>query len=157
MIIDCINCSKKFNVNSELIPNIGRTIQCGSCNHIWFFRKENQASTNIKKTNFEKNTNISINIDNVKKKRKLDVPLDHDNFRNNKKSLDIVEYKAKSNFTFDKFLSYIIVLIISFIGIVIILDTFKSPLYDLIPNLEFFLFSLFEILKDIKLFIKDLI
>ena len=37
MIIECINCNKKFNVNSELIPNSGRTIQCGSCNHVWFF------------------------------------------------------------------------------------------------------------------------
>ena len=37
MIISCISCGKKFNVNSELIPSNGRTIQCGSCNHIWFY------------------------------------------------------------------------------------------------------------------------
>tara|TARA_B100001093_G_C25983422_1_gene658417 strand:- start:38 stop:394 length:357 start_codon:yes stop_codon:yes gene_type:complete len=37
MIIDCIKCNKKFNVNPELIPKEGRTIQCGSCSHIWFF------------------------------------------------------------------------------------------------------------------------
>ena len=42
MIIKCINCAKKFDVNSELIPSEGRTIQCGSCNHIWFFKKEDQ-------------------------------------------------------------------------------------------------------------------
>ena len=42
MIIQCINCNKKFSVNSELIPNKGRTIQCGSCNHIWFFNKYEQ-------------------------------------------------------------------------------------------------------------------
>ena len=42
MIITCINCGKKkFDVNSELIPTEGRTIQCGSCNHIWFFKKMN--------------------------------------------------------------------------------------------------------------------
>ena len=37
MIIECINCNKVFEVNSELIPENGRTIQCGSCNHVWFF------------------------------------------------------------------------------------------------------------------------
>ena len=39
MIIECINCNKKFEVNSDLIPIEGRTIQCGLCNHIWFFKK----------------------------------------------------------------------------------------------------------------------
>ena len=42
MIIECINCSKKFKVNADLIPSEGRNIQCGSCNHIWFFKKEDQ-------------------------------------------------------------------------------------------------------------------
>ena len=47
-------------------------------------------------------------------------------------------------------------MIISFVGLIIVLDTFKTPLYQLFPKLEILLFSLFEILKDIKLFIKDL-
>ena len=42
MIIECINCAKKFDVNAELIPADGRTIQCGSCNHVWFFKINNQ-------------------------------------------------------------------------------------------------------------------
>ena len=40
MIIECINCRKKFNVDSNLIPENGRLIQCGSCNHSWYFKKE---------------------------------------------------------------------------------------------------------------------
>ena len=55
MIIECIKCNKKFEVNSDLIPQEGRTIQCGSCNHIWFYNKINQQNTNteevIKKDN----------------------------------------------------------------------------------------------------------
>ena len=43
MIIECINCSKKFDVNSDLIPDTGRTIQCGSCNHIWFYKKDDES------------------------------------------------------------------------------------------------------------------
>ena len=49
-------------------------------------------------------------------------------------------------------------MIISFIAVnILVLDTFKSIIYDLFPNLEFYLFNFFEILKDIKLFIKDLL
>ena len=40
MIINVINCKKKFEVDSSLIPNEGRLLQCGSCNHIWFFKKK---------------------------------------------------------------------------------------------------------------------
>ena len=46
MIIECINCSKKFEVNSDLIPEEGRTIQCGACNHVWFYDLKNQSSIN---------------------------------------------------------------------------------------------------------------
>ena len=40
MIIECTNCNKKFEVEPELIPEKGRSIQCGSCNHNWFYKKE---------------------------------------------------------------------------------------------------------------------
>ena len=39
MIIKCINCKKKFEVDSSLIPDSGRNIQCGSCNHAWFYKQ----------------------------------------------------------------------------------------------------------------------
>ena len=38
MIIQCVNCNKNFEVDSSLIPENGRNIQCGSCDHIWFYR-----------------------------------------------------------------------------------------------------------------------
>mgnify|MGYP003690141213 CR=1 FL=1 len=40
MIITCINCNKKFNIDSNLIPDMGRLLQCASCDHKWFFIKE---------------------------------------------------------------------------------------------------------------------
>ena len=46
MIIDCVNCSKKFEVNASLIPDNGRTIQCGSCNHVWFYKPKIEQSKN---------------------------------------------------------------------------------------------------------------
>ena len=40
MIIACNNCNKKFHIDSSLIPNKGRLLQCASCDHKWFFKKE---------------------------------------------------------------------------------------------------------------------
>ena len=40
MIITCNNCNKKFNLDSNLIPDKGRLLQCASCDHKWFFKKE---------------------------------------------------------------------------------------------------------------------
>ena len=37
MIITCPNCNKQFKIDNSLIPNEGRDLQCGSCNHIWFY------------------------------------------------------------------------------------------------------------------------
>ena len=56
MIIECIKCIKKFEVDSELIPSEGRTIQCGSCNHIWFFVKTDSSEISFSTNeNEEKN------------------------------------------------------------------------------------------------------
>jgi len=152
MIIDCINCNKKFNVNSELIPDEGRTIQCGSCNHIWFYKKiQNKSRKSQVKEEIE-----SLNI----QEKKYDFKIDENKktkIHTKKKGSEIIKYQSKSSFTFGNFLSYIVVFIISLIGLIILLDTFKSPLYVIFPNLEYFLFSFYETLKDIELFIRDLV
>jgi predicted Zn finger-like uncharacterized protein len=151
MIISCINCDKKFNVDSELIPKEGRTIQCGSCNHIWFFNKNDQNNQLLSKPIFQKIQSKNIVPKDSKITSINNLKIDRT------KNAEIIEYQPSSKFTFTKLLSYIMVLIISFVGLVIILDTFKSQFYNIFPNLEFFLFSLFETLKDIELFIRDLI
>ena len=55
-----------------------------------------------------------------------------------------------------KFLSYLVVFIISLGALIILLDTLKTPLINIFPGLEVLLFNLYETLKDIKLFIIDL-
>ena len=55
------------------------------------------------------------------------------------------------------FLNIILVLVISIIALIVLSDTFKSPINLIIPNIEFFLESLYETLKDILLFIQDLL
>ena len=152
MIIECINCNKKFEVNSDLIPSEGRNIQCGSCNHLWFFEKNNQI-------NFENIKTKEVSIPHKRKKNinlKKKIVSNNMSFDSGQKTA-LGKFEKNSDFTISKFLSYILVGIISFITFVIFLDTFKSPLYNYFPNLEFLLFNFYETIVDISLFIKDLI
>ena len=55
------------------------------------------------------------------------------------------------------FLSIILVFIISIAALVVLLDTFKSPVNLMMPNIEFVLDNLYETIRDILLFIQDLI
>ena len=75
---------------------------------------------------------------------------------NDNKKYELTKYNKKSNFTFTKFLSYLVVSIISFIALIVIIDTFEKPLYSNFPVLELIMFNLFETLTDVKLFVKDL-
>ena len=158
MIIECVNCTKKFDVDSDLIPLAGRNIQCGSCNHVWFYKKgqENQSFINELKSKDDELSSKVIQknkpkIKDIEKKRKLS-----SNQKISSQKSEIVKYEPKPSFSFGKLLSYILVVIISFIALILILDTFKIQLYNNFPRLEIFLFNLYETLKDIQLFIKDL-
>tara|TARA_B100000900_G_C20154031_1_gene543088 strand:+ start:71 stop:550 length:480 start_codon:yes stop_codon:yes gene_type:complete len=158
MIINCINCNKTFEVNSTLIPENGRTIQCGACNHIWFYKPKMNVSedeTNseiINPSSIEEKTQIKNEISQVQNRSNTN---DIDNNEiNNKK---IKKKNKKNSFSIIKVFSYILVLIISFIAIVVILDTFKSSLSNIFPDIEIFLYNLFETVKDVYLFLKNLL
>ena len=70
----------------------------------------------------------------------------------------IIEKRPKKNSSLriSKILSYLIVIIISFVAVILIIETFKSQLINIFPGLELILYNLFESIKDIVLFIKDL-
>ena len=156
MIIECINCNKVFEVNSELIPENGRTIQCGSCNHVWFYNpKISDIKKDIKK-DFKINISEKQTLNQIKQKPSKVFQEKEYSLLEDKKNYEITKYKPSDNLSFTKLLSYLVVILITFIALLIIIDTFNSYLYQLFPSLEVVIFSLFEILKDIKLFIKDL-
>ena len=158
MIIDCINCTKKFEVNASLIPDNGRTIQCGSCNHIWFYKPKIELSKNEIKTeisNPKSNDNILENKEDDHANEKL---LKTDETKNTEPSSnELINEIKKTTFSVSKFLSYFLVFLITFIALIIVLDTFKSPLSSIIPGLEIFLYNFFETLKDLYLLIKNLL
>tara|TARA_Y100000590_G_scaffold339487_1_gene387014 strand:- start:375 stop:830 length:456 start_codon:yes stop_codon:yes gene_type:complete len=150
MIITCDQCDKRFEIESNLIPQKGRLLQCSSCSHKWFYKKDEQEETAIvledqdvtkpkNKPIFNENRNVKV-FNNLESSHKI----------KRKHSYANLESKKIS------FLNVILLFIISSIGLIILLDTFKSPIGLMIPNIEFILENLYETLKDILLFIQDL-
>ena len=180
MFITCNNCNKKFDIDSKLIPDKGRLLQCANCDHKWFFKKEvikntvNPIVEDIVNDNaniFDKNNssnNDEINPSNLTKEEaevdtdELNKKIGVNNHEELKKKNDVninentpVKEKPKKQRNF-KILNIIIVAVISFVAFIIIVDTFKHPIGQVVPNIEFILYNLYESIKDILLFISDL-
>ena len=64
---------------------------------------------------------------------------------------------SKNKKIMPNFFKVFLVVIISLIAFIILLDTFKSIIITFYPNIDLILNNLYETLKDINLFIKDLI
>ena len=144
MIITCPHCEKKFEIDSNLIPEKGRMLKCGSCDQTWFFNPSLQKG--------------SQNSQDIKTNKKSEIVKDNDEITSVEEQTknETKKINKSSNFGVGKILSYLIVIIISFIGVIVILETFKTPLGNIFPGLEFMLYSLFETIKDIFLFFKNL-
>ena len=165
MIIKCDNCNKKFNLDPSLIPKKGRTIQCGSCNHTWFYNPILVSTTPelLEKNTIEQPLETKVDIKKSESINLLDQKenINKENLSFNKnlnenKKLNKNFIPNKSNLNFNKFLSYIVACVISFIALIVILETFKSQLNSILPCLELVLYNLFETTIDIYLFLKDL-
>ena len=154
MIVDCINCKKKFDVESDLIPDKGRLVQCNSCDFKWFFKKE-IINVPIKVENDETINLLDKASDSELDKDKIiqnnDVETVEENILDKKSNLK-TKYKRNYNI-----LNLFIVFIISFVALIIVIDTFKYPIGKIVPNIELLLYNLYESLKDIILFVRDLI
>ena len=181
MIITCNNCNKKFDIDSSLIPDKGRLLQCASCDHKWFFKKEVLEDTVSPIVEDIDNDNVNISVQNnlsnndeinpsnlineevdADTEEKLDEKIEVNNEEEPKNKIDVnikesttanAKPKKQKNF---KILNIFIVVIISSVAFIIILDTFKYPIGKIVPNIEFILYNLYESIKDISLFIRDL-
>ena len=162
MIIICPSCKKKFNLDINLIPSEGRDLQCGSCEHIWFYKKQEPISEPL-----QINEDIAIkekeDSDKLNGDRSKDQLIKKPVEENKKVKSELLKFKETESKTevikktqSSKLFSYLIVFIISLGALIILLDTLKTPLINIFPGLEVLLFNLYETLKDIKLFIIDL-
>ena len=151
MIITCEQCLKKFDIESSLIPKKGRLLQCSSCDHKWFYKRDISEETKVVLGHQDvKTKKIEPTI---KENNNIKIFNDSETFKKNKRKHS---YKHIENKKLN-FLNVILVFIISIIALIVLLDTFKIPISLMIPNIEFILESLYETLKDILLFIQDLL
>ena len=146
MIISCEHCNKKFEVETSLIPVNGRLLQCSACNHKWFFKPM------ITESNVSKPFKLQ-EIDVVEDKKISEIQSHEEKKQEEEQSISLNQSENKKA----NILNIILVFIISIVAFVIIIDTFKSPISILVPNIGNILNSLYETLTDVFLFIKDLI
>ena len=153
MIISCEKCNKKFELSDNLIPKTGRLLQCGSCSYQWHYIPES-------KIELVDEVNNSIEtIDHAKKsakkpiKKKIKI---HKTLINRNIYQSYLEEKDTKKKKIG-FFSFLLATIISLVSLVILLDTFKLQLSSIIPNIDFYLVSLYDTLKDIFLFFTDLL
>ena len=170
MIIECPNCNKKFNLDEKLIPENGRTLKCSSCDHIWHYKIPITKSIDDLKIPQNKNTNLDTNSSDVEK-----IDVKHDEEINDESLTDINQGVVTEEDAEDEeddikdekgneekqgklkmVLVYFIVVIISLLGLIFLLDTFKSYLSNVFPGITPLFNSFYETLLDFKLFIKDL-
>ena len=166
MIIQCENCNKKFEIQDKLIPDDGRLLECGSCAHQWHY-------TPI--TKLELTDEVQTKVDEVQVKTDevqiKDEPAEQLIVKKTKKKSKIIKkiYENDSDNEIDQtnenittkeknisFINFLLVGIISFVAIVILVDTFKNQIAYVIPNINLYINELHEILRDIFLFIADL-
>ena len=157
MIITCENCTKKFEVDADLIPDKGRLLQCMKCQHTWFFKNAISIDTD-KSVDFNSPTLMEDTSGSEKDDLIVENNLHNQELSENKnKKWSSI---TKSNLGKKKRISIInltLVFIISFIALIILTDTFKSQIGKIVPSVDFLLYNLYESIKDILLFINDLI
>ncbi len=180
MIIECPNCNKKFSIDKKLIPKNGRNLKCSSCDHIWHYKFTISKNIDDQGIPQDKNTNLDINNSEVEKKddeynteindenltdKNQESPSEKnvDNIKDEANDIENEEDEIKDEKENEEkqgkikiVLVYFIIVIISLLGLIFLLDTFKSYLISVFPTITPFLDSFYETLLDFKLFIKDL-
>ena len=177
MIIKCDNCNKSFDIDTSLIPEKGRLLQCNSCDHKWFFllvfieelvpiakiKDKAIEPTVYKKDVRREEMETPKTMDLLERVTENTPIIENISIQDNNKTDEIVKYDKERNIKKSKnkksynILGITIVFIISFIAIIIVLDTFQKPISVIVPNIEFILYNLYETINDILLFISDLI
>ena len=157
MIISCENCNKKFEVSDNLIPEQGRLLQCSSCNHKWFFKKtekliEKKEPKIIIKEDDNKILSETFIEKTIEDEEITSTTVNEENLSEIDDEKPQIKKDKKTNY-----LKIFIVIIITFVAIIIIIDTFKHQISFIYPDIETLLSNLYESFRDINLFLRDLI
>ena len=160
MIIECLQCSKKFNISDNLIPDEGRLLKCGNCNNTWFYSKKEKIKNTVnnekreivenkKLINEEQKKQKTIKKEKIYKPKQIKI----------KKSIskELVSVNEDINDKETNLLKKTFVIIISLLAIILLVDTFKIQISSVFPEIIMTMDSLYIVINDLKLFIKDLL
>ena len=163
MIIECPACSKKFNIDEKLIPDEGRLLKCGNCDHTWFYKKEENLkleTESIKINEIEENKS-EINIEPVEKPikqtKKIRKKISKKSLTKESTSKELVSIDKSSVSRENNIIKKIFLIIISIIAFILLLDTLKNQISVIFPGILKMSDSLYLVINDLKLFIKDLV
>ena len=163
MIIECPACSKKFNIDEKLIPDEGRLLKCGNCDHTWFFKKEGNVKLEAETTKINKikENKSEINIEPVeepiKQIKKTKKKISKKSSTNESTSKELVSIDKSSVSRENNIIKKIFLIIISIIAFILLIDTFKNQISLIFPGIVQMSDSLYLVINDLKLFIKDLV
>ena len=163
MIIECPACSKKFNIDEKLIPDEGRLLKCGNCDHTWFYKKEEnlKLETETIKINEINENKSEINIEPVdvpiKETKKIRKKISKKSSTKESTSKELVSIDKSSVSRENNIIKKIFLIIISIIAFILLIDTFKNQLSVIFPGIVQMSDSLYLVINDLKLFIKDLV
>ena len=163
MIIECPACSKKFNIDEKLIPDEGRLLKCGNCDHTWFYKKEEnlKLETETIKINEIEENKSEINIEPVeepiKQTKKIRKKISKKSSTKESTSKELVSIDKSSVSRENNIIKKIFLIIISIIAFILLIDTFKNQISVIFPGILKMSDSLYLVINDLKLFIKDLV
>lgn len=163
MIIECPACSKKFNIDEKLIPDEGRLLKCGNCDHTWFYKKEDnlKLETETIKINEINENKSEINIEPVdvpiKETKKIRKKISKKSSTKESTSKELVSIDKSSVSRENNIIKKIFLIIISIIALILLLDTFKNQISVIFPGILKMSDNLYLVINDLKLFIKDLV
>ena len=163
MIIECPACSKKFNIDEKLIPDEGRLLKCGNCEHTWFYKKEEKKNLEAETTKLNeiKENKLEINTEPVeepvKQTNKIKKKISKKPSTKETTSKELVSVDKSSVSRENNIIKKIFLIIISIIAFILLLDTFKNQISVIFPGLLKMSDSLYLVINDLKLFIKDLV
>ena len=150
MIVSCPCGKKKFNLDISLIPDEGRLLQCGTCDRKWHY----SLPLDTKASNTNSSSNVSESkIDNDYVSNEVETKNDTVNEIKESINNNLIE-KKQNNISI---LSILSLSIVSFLALIILLDTFKYQIEIIIPNFNNYLTNLYVTINDIYLFLIDLI
>ena len=138
-------------------------MKCGSCNKIWHY-------TPVLETKNDEDLDVKIDENIIKNDVHSNEVINNENFTDTNQGvlsdentedekIDIKDEKEneKKDGKIKILLIYFIIILISLLGFIFLVDTFKSYLLSVFPDIAPFFDSFYQTVLDFKLFIKDLV